>query len=803
MTKTEMKKIAEQEFIKKIKKYLSLKKNQEPDPAYCPKLYLTWWTQTNGYMVKNLTTGKLIKNKNEMMRIAKLPNWQRDYSGIHDNKTNEYTTSPNVHRYCHYVKADYNLGIIEFSSITIDTKRTNGPTKFTFLGSRVFMSMDNRKLWAHKQYLEDPEIISINDYVYRVPQCYYSCWYFTQLKLQTYLTDTKSARNSAAINVLYGYFQHKGIKSYFNGKQQVEINSVDDFSKYRFVEWLKSKKLTKSAIDKEQIIKEITEAQLENAEKKYNIKNHPLIFHQEEGPEGKAYYYGRLFYERYKDFDVFRMFDPCVTKETMSGYTYWKNLRSHEVEAMSFLPTNVKWIERTRIFCRNNKVYVTTWDSYKDKFTYLSGVNPIRRIEGNFYYIEDIKKLKELKAFQYTKDFIQNYTRDFTEYLIATRKPIAEQLLKIGCKKISSAIMNNNQVSANLREFVGTINCKEKNLKDVFGMTVKQLQCLELYLDENVLSHYGWSSRKMTMQDISFIYELFSGKPFYWNKNDITGIDLQTFENSIKLVLSLKHSNVLHFSWSFMYAHHSDDCKYESTFNMLCPANVESKYKYICKILSFCEKAGLSIGTIADNARMYNRLSDEFRPENFNLEYDCASDVTRIHDALVELTAAQDAEAARIRALQEDERNKVLEKKMEKIDEKRKLLEYEDDIYLIRLPKKLSELTTEGTVQRICIGGYINSHAEGNANIYFLRKKSKPDIPFFAIEEKGGHIVQIHGYCNKWLGADDDSFAAVSFVMRWLHKNQLSCDQKILTSRATGYSCGNQFRELPKIEYEV
>ena len=202
MTKTEMKKIAEQEFIKKIKKYLSLKKNQEPDPAYCPKLYLTWWTQTNGYMVKNLTTGKLIKNKNEMMRIAKLPNWQRDYSGIHDNKTNEYTTSPNVHRYCHYVKADYNLGIIEFSSITIDTKRTNGPTKFTFLGSRVFISMDNRKLWAHKQYLEDPEIISINDYVYRVPQCYYSCWYFTQLKLQTYLTDTKSARNSKHIFVL-------------------------------------------------------------------------------------------------------------------------------------------------------------------------------------------------------------------------------------------------------------------------------------------------------------------------------------------------------------------------------------------------------------------------------------------------------------------------------------------------------------------------------------------------------------------------------------------------------------------------
>ena len=181
-------------------------------------------------------------------------------------------------------------------------------------------------------------------------------------------------------------------------------------------------------------------------------------------------------------------------------------------------------------------------------------------------------------------------------------------------------------------------------------------------------------------------------------------------------------------------------------------------------------------------------------------DYKCASDINRVHDSLVELQRIQDEERRRLKKMAEDQRNKELEKKMAKLDEQRKLKEFEDDTYLIRLPKKLSELTDEGVSQRICIGGYINSHASGNANIYFLRKKAHPDVPFFAIEERDGRIIQIHGYCNKWLGADDDSFAAVPFVMRWLKRNNLSCSNQILTSRACGYSIGSSFRELPTID---
>ena len=216
MTVAEKRTMAEKEFGKKVERYLRLKKNQTPDPEYCPTLYLVWNTQRDGWKCKNIQTGKFITNSSERIRISELPIWKTYY--YRALNTNEFRTKPNVNYYCRYVKPDYNLGIIEFSSITIDTKRTNGPTAFTFLGSRVFMSMDDRTLWAYKEYTEALRFIKPTDYVNRVPQCYYTRWYFTQFKLKTYLCDSKACHNVKVRKELYKYLQHNNINSYFNGK---------------------------------------------------------------------------------------------------------------------------------------------------------------------------------------------------------------------------------------------------------------------------------------------------------------------------------------------------------------------------------------------------------------------------------------------------------------------------------------------------------------------------------------------------------------------------------------------------------
>lgn len=800
MTKTEERNLNVEKFTKSVEKYLKLKKNETPDPKYCPTVYIAWSTSktTN---CKNLQTGKFIKNLDEKNRVYQLPDWKRTWREA-ASPTNEFRTRPNSFAFCRYVKPDYNLGIIEFSSVTIDTKRTNGPTPFKFLGSRVFMSMDDMRIWGVRQYTEQLEIIKPTDYVHRVPQGYYRDWWYSQLKLKTYLTDGKAACNEYVRNELYKYLQYKNITTYFNGKQEKDISQLENFSIWNFAEMLTAKKQTQKNIDKEALIKRFLNTAFEDVE----LTEKDLCKHSD---RDGLYYYGVIKYEKFEDYDVFRFFDPYVSKKsTYSSYTYQQSVRGINLRKNCITEDELStliWEEVYRLFCKDGKLYILDrgyWANH-GKFSYVTAPNALKYVKGDRYRLLDVKKVKNLGMFKYISDQIQEYNNDFVQHIITTRKPIIEQLIKINCPKIAAVVSSENQIAANLKEYVGAVNAKGKTLKEIFGMTTKQLQYIESLIDRSPANYY-WSTNdaSLSMYDIPFIYEIFSNKPSHCSKNDVSDMDLETFKDITGLILNLKNSNNLQRSWNWRWR--PDELMYGPTFQNLCPDNIEpeNRYRYLKKMINMCSKVNLNIGVIGDNARMFNQLTPEFKPQNMTLEYKCPSDISRIHDALVELLNQQRAEQARINALKADEKNRELEKKMKKLDEKRRELEYEDDTYLIRIPKKLSELTVEGTTQRICIGSYLNYHAEGRTNIYFLRKKSDPDKPFFAIEEKNGRIIQIHGYGNKWLGADDDSFAAVPFVMKWLHKHGISCDNQILTAKSSGYGCGSEFRTLPTVNYE-
>lgn len=796
MTVTDKRIMAEKEFGKKIEKYLRLKKNQTPDPEYCPTLYLTWNTKKDGWKCKNIQTGKFITNHSERIRISELMSWKPHWESFaqHKEDNGEYQTNPNVNYFCRYVKPDYNLGIIEISSITIDTKRTNGPTAFTFLGARVFMSMEDRTLWAYKEYTEPLQFIKPTDYVNRVPQSYYTSWYFTRYKLKTYLSDGRACHNIKVRKELYKYLRHNNITSYFNGKKEVDISTYETFNIWNFCEWLTAKKATQKAIDKEELIKtilnaEFSEIELTRDDLKSKLENN------------SRRYYGVVKHEKWKEYDVFRFFSPIVEVQSRySNHAYMRDISGTASSGDVIDFNTFHWKEETRIFVHDKKLHILERRYHYHGFSYVTAPNALNHVHAYNVHIPDIEEIKNLDLFKYISDEIQEYTDDFSKYFIMLRKPIVEQLIKISCPKIADHISTDNQVAANLKEIVGEVNAKKKTIKEIFGMTTKQIRYIEGYLRTENRGIY-YSSNIFTLQDIGFLYELFTNKPSFSSLNDISDIDFKTFTNAVDAAVNLKINNSLDRHWNWRWDHDDNRLKYGPTFERLCPDNIDpqNRYKYIIKMIKMCHKADVNIQIIADNHRMFNQLHGEFRPENIKLEYNCPSDIIRIHDSLVELITAQNAEQARINALKQEERNKELEKKMAKLDEKRREFEYEDDTYMIRIPKKLSELTTEGTIQRICIGSYVNAHAQGNSNIYFLRKKSNPDTPFFAIEEKGGRIIQIHGYCNKWLGADDDSFAAVPFVRRWLRDKKISCDVKILTSKARGYSCGLEFRELPAI----
>ena len=149
-------------------------------------------------------------------------------------------------------------------------------------------------------------------------------------------------------------------------------------------------------------------------------------------------------------------------------------------------------------------------------------------------------------------------------------------------------------------------------------------------------------------------------------------------------------------------------------------------------------------------------------------------------------------------ALAAAERMKKEEEKRIKLDKERKKYEYEDDNFIIRLPKDGNEIIREGAVQRICIGGYVSRHSLGNTNLFFLRKKSDPDSPFYAIEMNvHNEIVQIHGSCNRWLGCNPE---AIPTVVRWLRKNEIKCSDKILTCSSTGYCATHTYVPMPVVD---
>lgn len=84
-----------------------------------------------------------------------------------------------------------------------------------------------------------------------------------------------------------------------------------------------------------------------------------------------------------------------------------------------------------------------------------------------------------------------------------------------------------------------------------------------------------------------------------------------------------------------------------------------------------------------------------------------------------------------------------------RLDELSKMV-YQDEALglMIRPAASQSELIKEGKELHHCVGGYATSHAEGRTSIFFIRKISDPDIPFYTLEYKGGKVNQNRGMQN-------------------------------------------------------
>ena len=344
---------------------------------------------------------------------------------------------------------------------------------------------------------------------------------------------------------------------------------------------------------------------------------------------------------------------------------------------------------------------------------------------------------------------------NITSVFMATlRRPELEQALKLGLYKEVCDVSRSHTVAADIKYKFGYYDQKQPTFLKQICMTKQQLDVLQ--------SHRTSYNNRGTGIPMKIVRKMCG--------DDLTPISKELF--SEYLAAGIEMSEV----WSLRRAIEHDFIADMSKF---------------LKNLSRLGKKDKSIYRVAgDAANAYEGLFPDTRPE-INWVFADAAEAARTHDALDALRRQQ-------YSMSQAERLSRHSAQCAKVDEERKVYEYEDEQFIIRLPRTLAEIVIEGQKQRICIGGYAETHAKGNTNLFFLRKKSAPDEPFFAIEMKNDkHIQQIHGSCNKWLGCNPE---AIPTVMRWLRKNNIRCATTILTCAATGYGRTNTYVELPNID---
>lgn len=402
------------------------------------------------------------------------------------------------------------------------------------------------------------------------------------------------------------------------------------------------------------------------------------------------------------------------------------------------------------------------------------------RTKGRIVNYEDMKKHKRLS---YISDMLETCwepEKRLGKLIIVIKHPIIEQLYKSGYTTICKSLTSENKVNQNITNQFGSCDMKEKTLFGKLGVNKFQLDMIE-----KLMKTGGDTSYYRGVNG----YSIIADTKTVTRENNISCLDNETFTELVEIIQAIKRNTYRSVADSFLLPD-SLNFSLSQTINFWRKmAKIGKKHTLVRPRNTYyygrsTPESGtdMVVRLIRDTLQNYNQLPLELAPPLPLGEVSSVAELERLHDSISRYAAEKRLEI-------QDAKNREKEAKMAKLDEKRKILEYEDDEFIIKLPKKLSEIILEGQRLSHCVGGYTENHANGNTTIMFLRKKSDEDTSFYTIEIRGGdkdkRIQQIHGKHNRWLGNNPE---VVPFVMRWLRDKKIFCSDEILLSTAKGYS---------------
>ena len=384
--------------------------------------------------------------------------------------------------------------------------------------------------------------------------------------------------------------------------------------------------------------------------------------------------------------------------------------------------------ERLRVFVRNKKPTTVVLGNYWTQYWEQNGDNlekvwhivtdlPSNYIKrdyssrGRSYFINNIDSIKNIEeAYKYDEmKWINEILKDASlgtndinilDMIVSIlRHPIIEALYKAGYPNLAKYVVYKGNIPSILK-FIFDIDKEPKTIKDIRlnKFILKELEDLKFknnglialkndnivailnkFFDRETLIHMNekdiksWMNffSQYTFSNIPLLYDPVSYTK-YWNKRTWVYSD-----EDKKLVRKVKGIA---------------DRKVETMNNI-------SYYTIVARLYS-------------DMVHLYDRITNKPEIDFLNV-IDSYENLERLHNNITNLYNTEEME----RRTYYKAETIQLEKKFKDMQEEReKRFNYEDDKYIIKLPKELNEITREGINLHQCVGGYVNSHANGSTN---------------------------------------------------------------------------------------
>lgn len=147
-----------------------------------------------------------------------------------------------------------------------------------------------------------------------------------------------------------------------------------------------------------------------------------------------------------------------------------------------------------------------------------------------------------------------------------------------------------------------------------------------------------------------------------------------------------------------------------------------------------------------------------YMPNNFKKVHDRTAEE---YQAKLDDIKAEEQRKRELEAKKQMELTKQFMKELFKSNENASVFEIKGKGMIIKVPTSAEELKAEGSYLHHCVGTYVDRVANGETNIFFVRKANEPDIPYFTLEFKNNKVIQCRGYKNCSMPADVRAFVKV------------------------------------------